>query len=445
MPAGMSKLRDLTGRKFGRLTVIGRDTTRPKGKTWWRCRCDCGNESIVWAANLLNGHTASCGCLADEARRHPRARRKHSPSIMTEDIIGRRYGRLVVTGYAGRDEHHRRTFYCRCDCGNDVIAIYSNLQCGDKKSCGCIRRGHPPTYIKHGDSRSGPYRRIHSIWKGMVERCEFPQRCSQRDWRLYGARGIRVCAEWHDYGTFKDWALAHGYNDSLTIDRIDPDGDYEPSNCRWADFETQANNRRGNVFIEYQGERLTVAQWSRRIGVSQPVIHKRLKAGWSPERILTTPADRRSSVRYRLEYDGKSLTTREWSAITGLSVGLIRRRMHAGWDTERILTEPLHKEYVHGGKRRYEHDGRNLTLEEWESETGIPCNVIRRRLHDGWSVERALTERYPATRRRCGKPTSRTHTPTHDEQSCRRPPQASPTVPVQRIWGTGYGRTAGVG
>lgn len=149
--------------------------------------------------------------------------------------------------------------------------------------------------------------RIYSIWKMMRSRCNNP---NAANYKFYGGRGISVCDEWDGRGkfiNFYDWAMANGYEEDLTIDRIDHEGNYEPSNCRWiTNVEQQKNKRERKVKdetikLEYNGEILTLAKWSQRTGISHYTLRQRLKKGWSVEKALTTPIDERMS-RVRKDY-----------------------------------------------------------------------------------------------------------------------------------------------
>lgn len=146
-----------------------------------------------------------------------------------KNIANQRFGRLtVVVATKKRSSNRNVIWLCRCDCGNLTEVRRDSLLSGRIKSCGClheekIRAGNP----KHG----GWGARLYRIWRGMKERCRNPR---GRDYCRYGGRGIIVCDEWNkDYIAFQEWALSHGYTSGLTIDRINNDGNYEPSNCQW--------------------------------------------------------------------------------------------------------------------------------------------------------------------------------------------------------------------
>lgn len=147
-------------------------------------------------------------------------------------------------------------------------------------------KGETHYAYKHGETRS----RLYRIWTYMRRRCNDSR---DKDFSSYGARGIKVHEVWDkDYLAFRDWALANGYNDKLTLDRIDCNGDYSPANCRWATVKEQNNNRRSNRLITYRGVTLTVAQWAEKIGMERHALLYRLN-NWSVEEALTKSLQRR--------------------------------------------------------------------------------------------------------------------------------------------------------
>lgn len=230
----MPKPIDLTGQKFGRLSVIGRTPNNKAGRTMWKCRCDCGNERVVMGKSLRNGHTQSCGCLNKEVV---------SNSCLV-DRVGQRFGRLVVISrgadyIAPNGKKHVR-WRCLCDCGNESEVDACQLTGGRTKSCGCLHNDNLQAgNIKHG----GSHDRLYKVYSNMKNRC---YNKNSSDYQYYGARGIKICAEWlNAYATFKYWAYANGYDDNAasgicTIDRVNVDGDYEPQNCRWVNMSVQS-------------------------------------------------------------------------------------------------------------------------------------------------------------------------------------------------------------
>lgn len=198
-------------------------------------------------------------------------------------LRGQRFGRLVVIDEAERVKNHRR-WNCVCDCGKNITVYQTCLISGNTKSCGCLATDTvKKLWTTHGESNKNS--RLHSIWNGMLGRC---RNTNDHRYKDYGGRGISVCSYWNDYISFKKWALENGYSDDLTLDRIDVNGNYCPENCRWATRLEQQNNMRSNTLITFNGKTLTLAQWSREIGVRYGTLVSRWNRGWSIERMLAT-------------------------------------------------------------------------------------------------------------------------------------------------------------
>jgi hypothetical protein len=200
------------------------------------------------------------------------------------DLTGKRFGRLVILKRAENTALGQTRWLCICNCGNKIEAAGNDIRSGHTKSCGCLHREVASKRLtKHGAANT----RLYGIWRGMWRRCNNPWDESTK--RSYIDRGIAVCDEWRDYGVFRAWALANGYAENLTIDRTDNDKGYSPENCRWATAKQQANNRRTNVFVTYNGETKTVAEWAEITGVRWQTLHGRLtREGWDAEKAFAT-------------------------------------------------------------------------------------------------------------------------------------------------------------
>ena len=198
------------------------------------------------------------------------------------NLIGKRFGRLTVISEAPRNGFAKPRFNCICDCGNGAVAIGNNLKTGNHKSCGCQKREKTIARLtKHGLHGTPTY----EIWKGIRSRCLC---ANDTSYKRYGGRGISVCKRWN---SFKHFLTDMGERPSgKWIGRIDNDGNYEPSNCRWETIEQQQNNRRNNHVITFRGQSKTIAQWSRSIGIGSMCLLKRFRRGWSTSVPLTKSA-----------------------------------------------------------------------------------------------------------------------------------------------------------
>lgn len=199
------------------------------------------------------------------------------------DLTGQRFGRLVVLKENGRSERGHVLWLCQCDCGNQCTALGYKLRIGEIQSCGCYRRESTGNKFRKYQSVN---HRLYRIWKLMHSRCYTK---SNPKYKNYGARGIEIAPEWRvDFKAFELWALSHGYRDDLTIDRIDVNGPYSPDNCRWATNITQCNNKTDNVYLKYNGQEKSIAEWARLIGIKATTLYARIHAGWSVEEALST-------------------------------------------------------------------------------------------------------------------------------------------------------------
>ena len=204
------------------------------------------------------------------------------------NLCGQKFGKRTVIGFGvpiiRKDGRKKTAFVCRCDCGNEVVVAGSNLKNGNTQSCGCTRREKIGAFNRsHGKSHT----RLYAIWCRMKQRCTNPK---TNEYGFYGGRGIKVCDEWaNSFDAFESWALNAGYDDSLTIDRIDTDLSYTPENCRWVSRKEQSNNKRDNHKLTFDGKTQTISMWAEETGIDRRAITQRLKRGWSVEDALTRP------------------------------------------------------------------------------------------------------------------------------------------------------------
>jgi hypothetical protein len=196
------------------------------------------------------------------------------------DLTGQKFGRLEVTGFAFIRKG--QTFWnCICNCGKSKTINGSCLRTGQTKSCGCYRvEKSANIQTKHGFHDT----RLYAIWKGMKTRC---YNRNSKSYNEYGGRGIIVYEEWKgDFLVFHDWAISRSYADDLSIDRIDPNGNYCPSNCRWATAKDQSVNRRNVSLITLQGKTQCLTDWSKDQQINYKTVNQRLKRGWTIEESL---------------------------------------------------------------------------------------------------------------------------------------------------------------
>lgn len=205
-----------------------------------------------------------------------------------EDLTGKTFGELTVIRETmpriSKSGNKSRMWTCKCSCGNIIDVFQGNLLRGYSKSCGCIGKKHrAKSRTSHGLSKT----RIYSIW------CEMKKRCYKENdpaFRRYGGRGISVCDEWNNsFLSFYKWSMNNGYNDSLTIDRIDNDGNYCPTNCRWASKKEQSRNTSKTIRISIGGETKSLSDWCDALHISSSTVRKRISDGWSEEDALLTP------------------------------------------------------------------------------------------------------------------------------------------------------------
>lgn len=202
-----------------------------------------------------------------------------------KDLTGMKYNMLTVVGIASRNPLY---WECKCDCGNTTKVRTANLKRGMVKSCGCLQhRGNPTHNLCHT--------RIYRIYKKIIRRC-YVQNCPA--YPDYGGRGITMCDEWKEsVEAFYKWSIENGYDDDLSIDRIDNDGNYCPENCRWATMVTQCNNRRSNINITIDGKTKTLQEWCNEYNLPYRRINMRIRNGWDPVEAVMFNKDARKVHR----------------------------------------------------------------------------------------------------------------------------------------------------
>lgn len=194
---------------------------------------------------------------------------------------GDMYGRLTVTKQI-ESLNGRSRFECLCSCGSIHFVLGQNLRNGDVQSCGCFQKeSASEVHTRHGRTGSTE----HDIWRSMKQRCCNP---NKRSYSRYGGRGIKVCDDWsHSFEAFyRDMGPRPSMQHSL--DRIDPNGHYEPSNCRWATKVEQQNNMRSNRIVEWRGRKQSLSQWSKELGINRSTLEGRLEWGWTVDEAFTT-------------------------------------------------------------------------------------------------------------------------------------------------------------
>jgi len=186
------------------------------------------------------------------------------------DLSGQRYGRLNVIVFAGLNKHSQSLWLCRCDCGAEKIIAGNRLKTNNTTSCGCVHREGLIKKNTHSAKHNMTNTRLYHIWSTMKRRCNS---VTNNMYYMYGAAGIRVCDEWNDFVPFFSWAISNGYQENLSIDRINNAGDYCPENCRWANaHEQSANRRNANAIIGVS--RYSKSKWIAYITIKGKVLKK---------------------------------------------------------------------------------------------------------------------------------------------------------------------------
>lgn len=209
-----------------------------------------------------------------------------------KDLTNKRFGKLLVIENTNKKKNKKTIWLCKCDCGDYKEVQVDNLTTGHTKSCGCLNgKGY-----KHNLKNT----RLYYIWSCMKQRC---YNKNHKQYKDYGQRGIKICNEWHEFINFYNWAINTDYQDNLTIDRINNNGNYEPENCRWVNMKIQSNNRRSNHIIEYKNETHTLKEWCDILKLNYKTMQTRINSlKWGVEKAFETPIN----TKYRNKRSGNN-------------------------------------------------------------------------------------------------------------------------------------------
>lgn len=189
------------------------------------------------------------------------------------NLMSQRFGRLTVIDSAPNNKFGHTCWKCLCDCGNTIVTETNDLRRGHTKSCGCLQK---ETVCKLRATHKLSKTRIYKVWQDMKARC---YNKNNKFYDSYGKRGISVCQEWRNsFEEFHKWAESTGYSDSLTLDRIDVNGNYNPENCKWSTIYEQASNRRTTHYVTYHGETDSFDNMCRKLNVNSKTIRGRMRS-----------------------------------------------------------------------------------------------------------------------------------------------------------------------
>lgn len=298
------------GQKFNKWTVLC-ESKRQRGSRTYRCQCDCGTIQDVKVKDLRYGSTKSCGCLLN--------------------LVGQRFGKLVVIKEQERGHRKNRYWLCRCDCGNKRTINQISLCAGYTKSCGCLSSRHSIGVRSktHGKTKTPEYR----IWSSMKQRCTDK---NYSGYYKYGARGIQIDPNWKSFERFYE-DMGNRPSPKHSIERKNNNGHYCKENCRWATAKEQANNTRRSRIIVINSQSKTLAQWSEICHISSSTLRNRIERGMEAKYAIETLPKKAKILRL----GNKSQPINLWSKELNIALTTLYSRLLLGWSVRKTLTTPL--------------------------------------------------------------------------------------------------------
>ena len=247
------------------------------------------------------------------------------------DLTNKTFGRWTVITEAEKRKS-RRFWHCRCECGNEATVDGKELRIG--RSTGCIRCRNRT----HGKSAECPE---YSIWKGICSRCQNP---NNQDHHHYAGRGIRLSDDWKSFEAFyRD--MGPRPSPKHTVERLDNSLGYSAENCQWDTRKAQARNTRRNHMLTFNGETHCISEWAEQLGMSCKALHSRIRNGWTTEEALTIPdGGRRTHCSHLLTFDGITICVADWARRLGISEETLHWRLSKNWSIERALTTPVRQQ-----------------------------------------------------------------------------------------------------
>lgn len=307
-----------------------------------------------------------------------------SGKFKSNPVVGEKFGEWEVASDQYTIRNNRAYWWCRCSCGKTKFVEASTLTKGRSLSCGCKRN-----VIHGGAANNGPSIKIYSVWYEMKRRCLNPK---SSNYHNYGGRGITVCDRWMKFENFLEDMGPRPEDTSL--DRINNSLGYFPANCRWATIEEQSLNKRTNVRLTFNGESLTIKEWSDKLGIPYTTIAKRIVSGANIEEVLSIDklSNRETDYADRLiMYKRKTRTVREWVDILGLNYNTVKSRLSRGvTDPDAIFSSLKNKTGPKTGSKKPEGSGRGFSAKAGDKFGSLTIKSIFREPCGKQTITKAL-------------------------------------------------------